>query len=100
DREIAGTLSDSSPALKGVSPVRHTGPPTPFVCAVTETSERNVVSAEIVTCREAAEDEVAFDAVSVTLYVPRAAKTCDGFCCVDTTPSPKFHDHDDGEPVD
>src|SRR4051794_34252365 len=33
-------LADSVPALNSVSSVRHTEPPTPSVCAVTETSDR------------------------------------------------------------
>ena len=41
----------------------------------------------------------AFDARSVTVYVP-AANVCWGFCAVDVVPSPKFHAHDVGDPVD
>ena len=34
----------ASPALKSVSSVRHTDPPTPFVCAVAEISVRCVAA--------------------------------------------------------
>ena len=38
--------------------------------------------------------------VSVTVYVPAAAKVCDGFCAVEVAPSPKFHDQLLGEPLE
>jgi hypothetical protein len=40
-----------------------------------------------------------FDAVSVTVCVP-AANVCDGFRSVEAPPSPKFHTHDVGLPVE
>ena len=45
-------------------------------------------------------DPAALLAVSVTVYVPAAAKVCDGFCIVAVVPSPKDHDHAVGASVE
>ena len=42
----------------------------------------------------------AFVAVSFTVYVPAAEYECVGFCNVLVPLSPKFHDHEMGDPVD
>ena len=44
-------------------------------------------------------DDVAFDAVSVIVYVPAVLYAWSGRCSFDPVPSPKLHDHDEGEPV-
>ncbi|MCV2492034.1 hypothetical protein OF117_22055, partial [Geodermatophilus sp. YIM 151500] len=42
----------------------------------------------------------AFDAISRTVYVPAAAKVCDGDRSVEVAPSPNSHAHDVGAPVE
>jgi hypothetical protein len=66
-------LAASLPPLKSVSSVRHTEPPTPFVCAAAGTSEWYDVGAAIVITREVVDDELAFEAVSDTANEPGVA---------------------------
>jgi hypothetical protein len=40
------------------------------------------------------------DTVSVTVFDPAVEYVWLGFCSVDVVPSPKFHDHDVGVPVE
>src|SRR3954471_14977716 len=42
----------------------------------------------------------ALAAVNATVYVPPDVKVCAGFCAVAVDPSPKFHDHEVGDPVE
>ena len=41
-----------------------------------------------------------FVAVRLTVYVPAVTYVCVGFWAVDIFPSPKFHDHEVGLPVE
>jgi hypothetical protein len=38
-------------------------------------------------------------AIKLTVYVPTFVNWCTGFFCVEVFPSPKFQDHEVGEPV-
>ena len=94
------SIDVASPALKSVSSVRQTDPPMPFVCALADTSERVVNDACVTTIVCAIVlDDVAFDVVRVTTYMPALLYACVGRCAFDPAPSPKLHDHDVGEPL-
>src|SRR5687767_7195886 len=94
------TFAPCAPALKTLSSVRQAVPPTPFVCVVTETSERCGVFAATETCFEIVPELPPFDAVRLTVYVPADAKVMAGFREVDVRPSPNDHDHCVGPPVE
>src|ERR1043165_1624360 len=72
-RKMNCPITDSLPALKIVSSVRHPEPPAPFVCATAETSERNGGGGARALCGAAALDDAEFAAVRLTGYVPGPA---------------------------
>src|SRR6266542_1262164 len=66
-------VADSFPALNSVSSVRQAEPPTPLVCAVTDTSDRYAVNGLTVIERVAELEETELKTVTLIVYVPGAA---------------------------